>query len=160
MAALPHSFHSFRPPPHPPPACLFGHFPDRVHFLDKSKQRYRFQKKPISFGRIVRSVVGVVGVRMNMEDSRLIVRFQGLIAEMLVQKRLGHRRPELTDELYETWREVERRGLKKTPQYRDALLRADRHALWLAGLVTLAAPSGFSAETERTDTFDAPQKAA
>jgi hypothetical protein len=83
---------------------------------------------------MVRSVLGVVGVRMNMEDSRLIVRFQRLIAEMLVEKRLGHRRPELTDELYETWREVERRGLKETPEYRDALLRADRHALWLAGL--------------------------
>ena len=98
---------------------------------------------------------------MNIDDSsRLIVRFQGLIIEMLVEKQLGQRRPELTDELYQTWREVEQRGLKETPEYRDLLLRADRHALWLAGLVRLAARSVSSAETGRTDTFDAPQKAA
>jgi hypothetical protein len=102
----------------------------------------------------------VLGVRMNIEDSRLIVRFQGLITEMLVEKRLGHRRPELTDELYQTWREVEQGGLKETPEYRDVLLRADRHALWLAGLVQLAASPVSSPETERTDTLDAPQKAA
>jgi hypothetical protein len=70
---------------------------------------------------------------MNKDDSRLIVRFQRLITEMLVEKQLGQRRPELTDELYQTWREVGRRGLKETPEYRDVLLRADRHALWLAG---------------------------
>ena len=97
---------------------------------------------------------------MNIDDSRLIVRFQRLITEMLVEKRLGHRRSDLTDELYETWREVEQRGLKETPEYRNVLLRADRHALWLAGLVTLAAPPVSSAETERIDTVDAPQKAA
>jgi hypothetical protein len=68
---------------------------------------------------------------MNIDDSRLIVRFQGLIIEMLVEKQLGQRRPELTDEVYRTWREVEQRGLKETPEYRDLLLRADRHALWL-----------------------------
>jgi hypothetical protein len=38
------------------------------------------------------------------------------------------------------------------------LLRADRHALWLAGLVRLAAPP--ASLTERTDTLDLPQKAA
>ena len=97
---------------------------------------------------------------MNIDDSRLIVRFQRLITEMLVEKRLGHRRPELTDELYETWREVGQRTLKETPEYRDVLLRADRHALWLAGLVTLAAPPLSSKETERTGTLDVPQKAA
>jgi hypothetical protein len=97
---------------------------------------------------------------MNIDDSRLIVRFQRLITEMLVEKRLGQRRPELTDELYQTWREVEQGGLKETPEYRDALLRADRHALWLAGLVQLAASRVSSPETERTDTLDAPQKAA
>ena len=74
---------------------------------------------------------------MNIDDSRLIGRFQRLITEMLVEKRLGQRRPELTDELYQTWREVGRRGLKETPEYRDVLLRADRHALWLAGLVKM-----------------------
>jgi hypothetical protein len=97
---------------------------------------------------------------MNIDDSRLIVRFQRLITEMLVEKRLGQRRLGLTDDLYQTWREVGRRGLKETPNYRDVLLKADRHALWLAGLVQLAAPPVSLAETERIDTFDAPQKAA
>jgi hypothetical protein len=59
---------------------------------------------------------------------------------MLVEKRLGQRRAELTDELYQTWRELERRGLKETPEYRDVLLSADRHALWIAELVQLAPP--------------------
>ena len=97
---------------------------------------------------------------MNIDDSRLIVRFQGLIIEMLVEKQLGQRRPELTDEVYQTWREVEQHGLKETPEYRDVLLRADRHALWLAGLVRLAAPPVSPPEAERTDTLDAAQKAA
>jgi hypothetical protein len=95
---------------------------------------------------------------MNIDDSRLIVRFQLLITEMLVEKQLGHRRPELTDELYQTWREVEQRGLKETAEYRDVLLRAHRHALWLAGLVRLAAPPVSLAE--RNHTWDAPQKVA
>jgi hypothetical protein len=97
---------------------------------------------------------------MNIDDSRLIVRFQRLITEMLVEKQLGQRRPELTDEVYQTWREVEERGLKETPEYRDVLLRVDRHALWLAGLVRLAERPVSSPETERTDTLDTPQKAA
>ena len=97
---------------------------------------------------------------MNIDDSRLIVRFQRLITEMLVEKRLGQRRSEVTDELYHTWREVEQRGLKETPEYRNVLLRAHRHALWLAGLVSLAARPVFSLQTEHTDTGDAPQKAA
>jgi hypothetical protein len=97
---------------------------------------------------------------MNIDDSQLIVRFQRFITEMLVEKRLGQRRPELTDELYQTWREVEQRGLKETPEYRDVLLRADRHAFWLAGLVSLAARPMSSPEIEHSDTLDAPQKAA
>jgi hypothetical protein len=97
---------------------------------------------------------------MNIDDSRLIARFQRLITEKLVEKRLGPQRPELTDDLYQTWREVGQRGLKETPEYRDVLLRADRHALWLAGLVRLAAPPVSSPETEAIDTLDAPQKAA
>jgi hypothetical protein len=95
---------------------------------------------------------------MVIEDSRLIVQFQRLIIEMLVEKRLGQRRPDLADEVYQTWREIEQRGLNETPEYRDLLLRADRHALWLAGLVQLAARS--SPETKRTETLDASQKAA
>ena len=97
---------------------------------------------------------------MNIDDSRLIAQFQRLISEMLVEKRLGYRRPELTDELYRTWREIEQRGLKETPEYRNVLLRADQHGLWLAGLVRLAAPPVSSQETERTDTLDAAQNAA
>ena len=97
---------------------------------------------------------------MNMDDSWLTARFQRLITELLIEKRLGQRRPELTDELYQTWLEVDQRGLKETPAYRNVLLRADRHALWLAGLVRLAAPPVSSAETERTDTLDVSQTAA
>src|SRR5262249_19290532 len=92
-------------------------------------------------------VISVVrGGRMNMEDSRLIAQFQRLTTELLIEKRLGRRRPELTDELYRTWLEVDQRDLKETPEYRNVMKRADRHALWLAGLVMLsnsdaAAPS-------------------
>src|SRR5215831_16621615 len=85
---------------------------------------------------------------MHMDDARLIARFQRLTTEVLIAKRLGARRPELTDELYQTWLEVDQRGVKKTPQYRNVMLSTDRHALWLAGLVRLsstdAAPSLFS----------------
>jgi hypothetical protein len=77
---------------------------------------------------------------MNMDESRLIAKFQRLITEILIEKRLGQRRPELTDEFYQTWLEVEQRGLKKTPEYRNVLLRADRRAFWLAGLVGLVSP--------------------
>jgi hypothetical protein len=100
---------------------------------------------------------------MNMDDSRLIARFQRLITELLIEKRLGQRRPELTDELYQTWLEVEQRGLKKTPEYRNVMSRAERHALWLAGLVRLrssdAAPLS-SKETEPIATLSASQEAA
>jgi hypothetical protein len=77
---------------------------------------------------------------MNMEDGRLIARFQRLTTELLIEKRLGRRRPELTDELYQTWLEVDQRGLKETPEYRNIMKRADRDALWLAGLVMLSKP--------------------
>jgi hypothetical protein len=60
---------------------------------------------------------------MKMDDSRLIARFQRLITESLIEKRLGQRRDELTDELYQTWREVEQCGLKETPEYRNVMLR-------------------------------------
>jgi hypothetical protein len=96
---------------------------------------------------------------MNMDDSRLIASFQLLITEMLIEKRLGQRRPGLTDELYQTWLEVEQRGLKKTPEYRNVLLRADRHALWLAELVMLSNPNAASPlsskETEPIATLSA-----
>ena len=99
-----------------------------------------------------------------MEDSRLIARFQRLTSELLIEKRLGQRRPELTDELYQTWLEVDQRGLKETPEYRNVMLRADRHALWLAGLVRLsspdAAPPLSSKETELVAMLSASQEAA
>jgi hypothetical protein len=89
---------------------------------------------------------------MDIDDSWLIARFQRLITEMLIEKRLGQRRLELTDELSQTWREIEQRGLKETPEYRNIMLRVDRRALWLAGLVRLcspdAAPPLSSKETE------------
>jgi|SRR5215470_3275886 hypothetical protein len=64
-------------------------------------------------------VISVVrGVRMNMEDSRLIAQFQRLTTELLIEKRLGRRRPELTDELYRTWLEVDQRpqGNSRVPK--------------------------------------------
>jgi hypothetical protein len=101
---------------------------------------------------------------MNMDDGGLIARFQRLTTELLIEKRLGQRRPELTRELYQTWLEVGQRGLKETPEYRNVMLRADRHALWLAGLVRLtsqdAAPSVSSTKTECTDTLSASSQEA
>ena len=98
---------------------------------------------------------------MNMDDSRLIARFQRLTTELLIEKRLGQRR---TDELHQTWLEVDHRGLKETPEYRNVMLRADRHALWLAGLVRLsnpdAAPPLSSKETELVAMLSASQEAA
>jgi hypothetical protein len=104
-----------------------------------------------------------VGLHMNMDDSRLIARFQRLTTEVLIEKRLGPRRPELADELFQSWREVEQRGLKKTPEYRNVMLRVDRHALWLAGLVRLISPDAAplpSIEIEHIDTLSASQEAA
>src|SRR5215813_943828 len=100
---------------------------------------------------------------MNMDDSRLIARFQRLTTELLIEKRLGQRRPELTDELYQTWLEIDQRGLKETPEYRNVMLRADRHALWLAGLVMLSKPDAappLSSKTEPIATLSASQEAA
>jgi hypothetical protein len=99
-----------------------------------------------------------------MDESRLIARFQRLTTELLIEKRLGQRRPELTDELYQTWLEVDQGGLKNTPEYRNVMLRADRHALWLAGLVMLSSPDAAtplsSKETELVAMLSASQEAA
>jgi hypothetical protein len=65
---------------------------------------------------------------MDSDDSRIIARFQRLTTELLAGKRLGQWHPELLDELYRTSLELERRGLKKSPEYRNALLRADQQA--------------------------------
>ncbi|OLB70917.1 MAG: hypothetical protein AUI16_24435 [Alphaproteobacteria bacterium 13_2_20CM_2_64_7] len=101
---------------------------------------------------------------MNMDDSRIIARFQCLTTGLMAAKRLGQSRPEVADELYRTWLELEQRGLKKTPEYRNVMLRADRHAWWLAGLVRLtspdAAPPVSSTKTECTDTLSASSQEA
>jgi len=102
---------------------------------------------------------------MNIEDSKIIARFQGLLTESLVAKRLGQSRPELKDALYQMmFEELEQRGLKGTPAYRNVMLRADQHAEWLAGLATLCSPDVAllisSKETERAGTLTALEKAA
>jgi hypothetical protein len=52
---------------------------------------------------------------MNIDDSRLIVRFQRLITEMLVEKRLGQRRPELTDEVFRRGEKLSNADSRKLP---------------------------------------------
>jgi hypothetical protein len=104
-----------------------------------------------------------VGLHMNMDDSRFIARFQRLATEALIEKRLGPRRAELSDELYQAWLEVEQRGLKETPEYRNVMSRIDRHALWLAGLVRLISPDAptiASKEIEPIATLSAAREAA
>jgi hypothetical protein len=66
---------------------------------------------------------------MNMDDSRIIARFQRLMTGLMAG-----------DELYRTWVELEQRGLKKTSEYRNVMLRADRQAWWLAELARLSSP--------------------
>jgi hypothetical protein len=101
---------------------------------------------------------------MNTDDSRIIARFQRLTTGLLAEKRLGRWRPELIDELYRTSLELEQRGLKKSPQYRNVILRADQQAWWLVGLARLSSPDlpppGSSKEIERIATLSAHQKAA
>src|SRR5262249_30318295 len=65
---------------------------------------------------------------MDPDDSRIIARFQRLTTELLAEKRLGQWHPELVDELYQTSRELEQRGLKNSPEHRNAMLRADEQA--------------------------------
>jgi hypothetical protein len=82
--------------------------------------------------------MSVRGCSMNTDDSRIIARFQRLTSELLVQKRLGQWHPELVDELYRTSLEIEQRGLKTTPEYRNAMVRAYEEASWLAELEKLS----------------------
>ena len=67
-------------------------------------------------------------LRMNMDDSRIIARFQSLTTGFMAAKRLGQWRPDLADELYRTWVELEQRGLKKTPAVSD--LPKETGRLW------------------------------
>ena len=100
---------------------------------------------------------------MNRDDSRMIARLQSLTTGFMAAKRLGQWRPELADELYRIWLELEQRGLKKSPEYRNVMLRADRQAWWLAGLARLSSSDSAlplsSKEIER-NTLSAPQEAA
>src|SRR5262249_2601051 len=50
-----------------------------LFFGQPDQQRCPLPEKASFYGRVVRSVVGEQGVRMNIDDSRLIVRFQRLI---------------------------------------------------------------------------------
>ncbi len=77
---------------------------------------------------------------MNIDDSRLIARFQCLLTGSMAAKRLGQWRPELADELYRIALKLEQRGLKKSSEYRNVMLRADQHAGWLAELARLSSP--------------------
>jgi hypothetical protein len=99
---------------------------------------------------------------MNIEDSGIIARFQCLLTESLVAKRLGQWRPELKDALYQMmFEELEQRDLKNSPEYRNVMLRADQHAEWLAGLARLCSPDhGLPLSSERTDAPTATKKAA
>jgi hypothetical protein len=103
---------------------------------------------------------------MNIEDSRIIARFKCLLTESIVAKRLGQSRPDSKDALYQMlFEELEQRGLKGTPEYRNVMFSADQHAeWWLAGLARLSGPDHSlpisSKETERTGTLTAPEKAA
>jgi hypothetical protein len=100
---------------------------------------------------------------MNMDDSRIIARFQCLTTGHMAAKRWGQWRPDLADELYRTWLELEQRGLKISAEYRNVMLRADRQAWWLAGLARLSSPDPAplsSKEIERIAMLSAPQKVA
>jgi hypothetical protein len=99
---------------------------------------------------------------MNSDDGRLIARFQRLTTELLAEKRLGQWHPELVDELYRTSLELEQRGLKKTPEYRNAMVQADQQAWRLVEWARLSgsdpssppasAPEQPDSSTKATDT--------
>ena len=78
---------------------------------------------------------------MHPEDGRLIARLQKLTTELLADKRLGRWRAETVNELYRARLELEKRGLKNSPEYRDAVLRADEQAWRLVEWAKLTAPN-------------------
>jgi hypothetical protein len=88
---------------------------------------------------------------MDSDDSRIIARFQRLTTELLAGKRLGQWHPELLDELYRTSLELERRGLKKSPEYRNALLRADQQAWRLVEWAKVSGADATSAPSEHPE---------
>ena len=99
---------------------------------------------------------------MDPDDSRIIARFQRLTTELLAEKRLGQWHPELVDELYRNSLELEERGLRKSPEYRNALLRADQHAWRLVECARLSgsdspAPSASPPQDEEASPSPAPR---
>ena len=96
---------------------------------------------------------------MESDDGRFIARFQRLTTELLAQKRLGQWHPELVDELYRTSLELEQRGLKHTPEYRNALLRADEQAWRLVEWARLSGSDAPAPPTAPAEQPDAPTQA-
>jgi hypothetical protein len=78
---------------------------------------------------------------MHPDDGRLIARLQTLTTELLADKRLGRWRTETVNELCRARLELEQRGLKNSPEYRDAMLRADQQAWRLVEWARLTAPN-------------------
>src|SRR5262249_46617510 len=89
----------------------------------------------------------------------LIARFQRLTTELLAQKRLGQWHPELVDELYRTSLELEQRGLKKTPEYRNAMVQADEQARRLVEWARLNGSDAPAPPTAPAEQPDAPTQA-
>ena len=96
---------------------------------------------------------------MESDDGRLIARFQRLTTELLAEKRLGQWHPELVDELYRTSLELDERGLKQTPEYRNALLRADEQAWRLVEWARLSGSDAPAPPTAPAEQPDAPTRA-
>ena len=96
---------------------------------------------------------------MESDDGRLIARFQRLTTELLAQKRLGQWHPELVDELYRTSLELEQRGLKKTPEYRNAMVQADEQAWRLVEWARLSGSDAPAPPTAAAEQADAPTQA-
>src|SRR5262249_15727450 len=96
---------------------------------------------------------------MEPDDGRLIARFQRLTTELLAQKRLGQWHPELVDDLYRTSLGPEQRGLNQTPEYRNALLRADEQAWRLVEWARLSGSDAPTPPTAPAEQLDAPTQA-
>jgi inactivated superfamily I helicase len=97
---------------------------------------------------------------MDADDSRIIARFQRLTTELLAEKRLGQVHPELLDELYRISLELEQRGLKKSAEYRNALLRADQHAWRLVECAKLSGSDSASSSASPPQDEDSSASAA
>jgi hypothetical protein len=70
---------------------------------------------------------------MHPDDGRLM-RLQSLMTELLADKRLGRWRAETVNELCRARLELEQRGLKNSPEYRDAVSRAESAGMAACGV--------------------------